>query len=338
MEINKANRQVADVLISDLKTKKPFLNFVTANTTTTGISADSVYARAKGSNRVSFPNSPDGTLTIEAQVYPFKMYALFSDGTIATDGVYGEAVTITATAAGSLTVPTPADGTIQAGSVFAYPEERFGDDNAVITGTYANGVFTSDAIQQGSTYEVGYIINRTNIKRVSFNSKKTPKDYFITMSTLDKDEEGVLTPFKQVFYKATPQRNFNLALSSDGDPATLTVTFDLLEDRHGDFVDMIEITDNEVMELSTSAIKLNIGGTSSNIDIHGAVGGVTVAIKDSSDAAYSKIHGLVSGDNDTVILYADSDAVAGTYTATLTDSKAGTPQTVTIAITVPTAG
>ena len=28
MEINKANRQVADVLISDLKTKKPFLNFV----------------------------------------------------------------------------------------------------------------------------------------------------------------------------------------------------------------------------------------------------------------------------------------------------------------------
>ena len=338
MEINKANRQVADVLICELKTKKPFLNFVTANTTTTGISADSVYARAKGANKVSFPNSPDGTLAIEAQVYPFKLYALFSDGTISADGVYAEAVTITATAAGSLSIPTPADGTIQAGTVFAYPAERFGDDNAVISGTFANGTFTADAIQQGESYEVGYVINRTNIKRVSFNAKKTPKDYFITLSTLDKDEEGVLTPFKQVFYKATPQRNFNLALSSDGDPATLTVTFDLLEDRHGDFVDMIEITDNEIMEVSTSAIKLEIGGTSSNIDINGAVGAVTVTVKDSSDAAYSKIHGLVSGENDTVIIYADADAVAGSYTVTLTDSKAGTPQSVNIAVTVPTAG
>ena len=90
MDINRANRQVADVLIQEKKTKALFLDFKTANTTTTNISADSVYARAKGANRIAFPNSPEGTLTIEAQVYPFKMFALFSDGKIDTTAVYGE--------------------------------------------------------------------------------------------------------------------------------------------------------------------------------------------------------------------------------------------------------
>lgn len=247
MDINRANRQVADVLIQEKKNKALFLDFKTANTTTTNISADSVYARAKGANRIAFPNSPEGTLAIEAQVYPFKMYALFSDGKIDTTAIYGETQTIKATEAGKLTITVPTKGTIQAGTVFAYPVDSAGDENAVIKGTYAEGVFTATTagdIAVDKEYAVSYIINRTGVKKISFNSKRTPKDYFITMSTLDKDEDGVLTPFKQTFYKATPQRNFELALSSDGDPVSLTATFDLLEDKDGNFVDMIEIPDD----------------------------------------------------------------------------------------------
>lgn len=247
MDINRANRQVADVLIQEKKTKALFLDFRTANTTTTNISADSAYARAKGANRIAFPNSPEGTLTIEAQVYPFKMYALFSDGKIDTTAIYGETQTIKATEAGKLTITLPTSGTIQVGTVFAYPADKAGDEDAVIKGNYAEGVFTAttaDDIATDKEYAISYIINRTGVKRISFNSKRIPKDYFITMSTLDKDEDGVLTPFKQTFYKATPQRNFELALSSDGDPVSLTATFDLLEDKDGNFVDMIEIPDD----------------------------------------------------------------------------------------------
>ena len=119
MDINRANRQVADVLIQDKKTKALFLDFKTANTTTTNISGDSVYAMAKGSKRIAFPNSPEGTLTIEAQVYPFKVYALYSDGVIDNKGVYGETQTIKATEAGKLTIKVPTNGTIQTGTLFA---------------------------------------------------------------------------------------------------------------------------------------------------------------------------------------------------------------------------
>ena len=44
------------------------------------------------------------------------------------------------------------------------------------------------------------------------------------MSTLDKDEEGVLTPFIITAYKATIQRSFELSFSSEGDPASITIT------------------------------------------------------------------------------------------------------------------
>ena len=45
-ELNRANRQVCDVDIRILKTMAPFLNFDTANTTTAGLSSDSVFALA----------------------------------------------------------------------------------------------------------------------------------------------------------------------------------------------------------------------------------------------------------------------------------------------------
>lgn len=247
MDINRANRQVADVLILEKKTKKLFLDFKTANTTTTNISSDSVYARAKGSNRIAFPNSPEGTLTIEAQVYPFKVFALFSDGEVENQGIYAETQTIKATEAGKLTITVPTKGTIQTGTVFVYPVDSTGDESDVIAGTFASGVFTATTesdIALDKEYVVSYVLNRTGVKKIAINSKKLPKDYFITMTTVDKDEDGVYTPFKQTFYKASPQRNFEIALSSDGDPMQLSLVFNLLENENGDFVDMIEIEDD----------------------------------------------------------------------------------------------
>ena len=244
-ELNKANRQVCDVDIRNLKTKTPFLFFSTANTTTAGITGDSVYARAKGVNRIPFANPIQGTMTIEAQVYPFKLFALFSDGTISTDAAYPVRTTVTCSTAGKLPLAVTG-GTVVTGTVFVFPVDKYGDEDSIIPGTYASNEFTATTtadIAVGSTYAVGFIVNRnTGVKRVSFNNEKLPRDYYITQSTLDKDEEGTLTPFLMTAYKAYIQRNFELSFSSDGDPATVTLNFDLMEDKDGNFLDMTEIT------------------------------------------------------------------------------------------------
>ncbi len=243
-ELNKANRQVCDVDIRVLKTLAPFLFFDTANTTTVGLTGDSVYAMSKGQRAIAFHNPLEGTLTIEAQVIPFKFYSLFSDGTIAADGI--QAVHAKATAEGNTLTVEAKSGTIKAGSVFVYPAGSFGDETAVIEGSFASGTFTpsnTGDIVSGNEYEIGYIVTRNSgVRRVSFNNKKVPKDYFITMNTVEKDEEGILTPFVITAYKASVQRDFELSFSSEGDPQSVSITFNLLCDKDGNVLDIMEDT------------------------------------------------------------------------------------------------
>ena len=219
--LNKANRQVCDVDIRILKTMQPFLFFDTANTTTAGLTGDAVYAMKKGTRAIAFQNPIEGTMTLEASVVPFKFYALLSDGVIETEAAYAKKETIKATAGGSLAIPNA-----KAGSVFVFKTGEYGD--TPIEGTYADGTFTATTasdIVADTDYEVGYlVVKNTGVKKVSFNNKKIPNDYFITMSTLDKDEVGVLTPFIMTAYKASVQRDFELSFSSEGDPATMTIT------------------------------------------------------------------------------------------------------------------
>lgn len=235
--LNKANRQVCDVDIRILKTMQPFLFFDTANTTTAGLTGDAVYAMKKGTRAIAFQNPIEGTMTLEAQVVPFKFYALLSDGVVETEAAYATKKTIKATTGGSLAI----EGA-KAGSVFVFKTGEFGD--TPIEGTYADGTFTATTasdIVADTDYEVGYIVvKNTGVKKVSFNNKKIPQDYYITMSTLDKDEIGVLTPFIMIAYKASVQRDFELSFSSEGDPATMTLTFDLMEDKDGNVLEFVE--------------------------------------------------------------------------------------------------
>lgn len=329
-DINKANRQVCDVDIRVLKTMAPFLFFDTANTTTAGLSGDSVYAMKKGTRAIAFHNPIEGTMTIEAQVMPFKAYALFSDGIVESIATIAVKKTITCGTAGQLSVPNAV-----AGSVFVYAAGEFG--NSPIAGTYSSGTFTATTtgnIAVGSEYEVGYLLTKTTgIKKVSFNNKKVPKDFYITMSTLDKGEDDSLTPFIMTAYKASIQRNFELSFSSEGDPASVTITFDLMEDKNGNILDIVEDTSELTDELTAArtSVSLGQGGVASDIQITGAVGALTAAIKDSSNATYAKLHAQISGDNDNVIIYADADAAAGSYTVTLTDTAS---KSVVINVTV----
>lgn len=239
--INKANRQVCDVDIRSIETKKPVMFFDSANTTTQNITGDAVYAMAKGARRIAFSNPMQGTATIVAQVYPFELYSLMSDGIIESTASYPVRETIKCTTAGELTIP---DGAV-AGTVFAFAKDDFGGSE--IAGTCTDGKFTATQasdIAVDAEYEVGYIVSKTSgVKSIAFNNNKLPKAYYISMNTVETDENDILTPYKIILYKAQPQRNFELSQSSEGDPAALTMTFDLLEDKDGNFVEMVEITE-----------------------------------------------------------------------------------------------
>lgn len=238
-ELNMANRQCCDVHILDYATMKPWMLVDFCNTTTAGFNADAVYANKKGAKDIKFDNPLEGTMTMVFQVHPFQIYALYSDGEIETSALIARRENVTGGTAGKLTLKN----TPKAGTVYAVDP----DTGKIIEGTVSEKEFTATTtseIKEGTTYEVSYLEEKTaGVKKVSFNNKKTPKDFFVQMETVDKDEKGNLVPVRITAYKASPNRNIDLSFSSDGDPAEITVEMSCLTNEDGDVMDIIEITE-----------------------------------------------------------------------------------------------
>lgn len=238
-ELNMANRQCCDVHILDYATMKPWMLVDFCNTTTAGFSADAVYANKKGAKDIKFDNPLEGTMKLNFQVHPFQIYALYSDGEIETSALIARRENVMGAAEGKLTLTN----TPKAGTVYAVDP----DTGKIIEGTVSDKEFTATTtsdIENGTTYEVSYLEEKTaGVKKISFNNKKTPKDFFIQMETVDKDEKGNLVPVRITAYKASPNRTLDLSFSSDGDPAEIEIELSVLQNEDGDVMDIIEITE-----------------------------------------------------------------------------------------------
>ena len=238
-ELNMANRQCCDVHILDYATMKPWMLVDFCNTTTAGFSADAVYANKKSAKDIKFDNQLEGTMTMVFQVHPFQIYALYSDGEIETSALIARRENVAGKAEGKLTLTN----TPKAGTVYAVDP----DTGKIIEGTVSEKEFTATTtseIKEGTTYEVSYLEEKTaGVKKISFNNKKTPKDFFIQMETVDKDEKGNLVPVRITAYKASPNRTLDLSFSSDGDPAEIEIELSVLQNENGDVMDIIEITE-----------------------------------------------------------------------------------------------
>lgn len=238
-ELNMANRQCCDVHILDYATMKPWMLVDFCNTTTAGFSADAVYANKKGAKDIKFDNPLEGTMKLNFQVHPFQIYALYSDGEIETSALIARRENVTGAAEGKLTLTN----TPKAGTVYAVDP----DTGKIIEGTVSEKEFTATTtseIKEGTTYEVSYLEEKTaGVKKISFNNNKTPKDFFIQMETVDKDEKGNLVPVRITAYKASPNRTLDLSFSSDGDPAEIEIELSVLQNEDGDVMDIIEITE-----------------------------------------------------------------------------------------------
>lgn len=240
---NTANRQCAEVDIRILSTMAPFLYFDGANVTGFNISSDDTYAKSMGVNKIAFSNPVDASGSIEAQVVPFKLYAMLSDGTIESTATYAEKKTVTCATAGTLTVPKG----IKTGTLFVYKAGEYAE--TPIAGTFTDTTFTATQakdIEVGSSYDIGYLVTKTTgVNKVSFNSKKNPPDLYVTYLTNDKNEDGVLVPKKVTLFKAKPKKNLEISFSSDGDPVSVKLEMTALEDKNGNQVEMVEVTDED---------------------------------------------------------------------------------------------
>ena len=112
--------------------------------------------------------------------------------------------------------------------------------------THANKIAFNDPIQ--GTFKIstqimtskllalmaGEDVEQTEADIVFRNTaNSTPKYYIVMATTVWQDAEGTTYSEKLKFHKACPKRALNISYSGEGDPTSVDIEFDALEDSDG---------------------------------------------------------------------------------------------------------
>ena len=236
-----ANREVCDMIIYDFRTQKPILRCDYANTNTTELTGEVVYAYGGQGHpkRVAFNGEKGGTFTFETQIQSFALYSIMTGAAVESSANVVTREVLTCATAGQVTLTkTPVAGTV---NVFAEND----DCGTEIAGTIntSTKVFTATTtgdIAVNSKYVVYYQTPvSSDIKKLSIKSTVFPKAIRVVADTFEKTEADEILPYQMVVYKCQPQTNIMLSNSNSGDPVTLTVTCDLMADVNNNMIDLI---------------------------------------------------------------------------------------------------
>lgn len=231
---NFANREVADLILIDYKTKKPFLNLDFANVTSYSGSAESVYATGgQGApKRVAFTGEREGTVTVETQIMPVKLFQLLSGQDLQKSAKILKREELTATETGLALSAIPVEGSVQ---VFAADD----DCGELIEATAEAQAVTGDAITDGENYIVYYFAQVDNVQCVKFDATHYPKAYEIHGSVPFKSEDDDIVECSLKWYKVSPTTDFELSWQNTGDPVSLSIDFEVMADADGNIFDQI---------------------------------------------------------------------------------------------------
>lgn len=231
-----ASREVCDLIFVDYNTKKPFLNLDFANTSTTELTGESVFAYGgKGHpKRVSFAGEKGGTMTIETQMQSVKLWQLITGGEMKSDAKYVAREVLTV-ADGAVTLSgAPAAGSVT--NVYAATD----DCGTELSSTVADKKVTVTGAADGDEVIVYYTKDVTEkVQRINIKATNFPKAFTVYGDTYMKTEDDDILPYKMVAYKCVPQSQMSLSFANNGDPAAITITADLMADKNHDILDLI---------------------------------------------------------------------------------------------------
>lgn len=231
-----ASRDVCDLAFLDYATQKPILYMDYANTTTNGLTGESVFAYGGHGHpkRVGFNGDRGGTIAFETQLSTMKLYAMVTGGALSTAAKFLKREELTAGTDGIELGDTPMEG-----SVTVFPAAD--DCGTAIEGTSVTAKkVTGTNIEKDQKFIVYYMVNKeSGVHSFKLKSTSFPKEVTIHGFTNIRSEDGVDHGFRMVCYKALPQSNFELNFANSGDPSTVTITFDLEADGNKDLIEYI---------------------------------------------------------------------------------------------------
>lgn len=233
-----ANREVADLIFQEYKTKNPFLYVDYANTSSQELTGEIVYAYGgKGHpKKVSFSGDRGGTLTIETQIQTPKLWEMMSGGTGSDTANVMKRVNATIGASHQISLNT--EDTLTKGQVWVYDAADINLETEFEVSSVSSKQITLASGDENTAVVVFYTTKRTNVYNINIKSTSFPRAFTVYGDTYMKTTDDDILPYLFKAYKAVPQPTMSLAFSNNGDPATVTITCDLLVDDDGNLLDL----------------------------------------------------------------------------------------------------
>lgn len=240
-----ANREVCDLIFQEYKTKKPFLAVDYANTSSVELTGENVYAYGgKGHpKKVTFSGEKGGTMTIETQIQTPKLWELMSGGTSSSTAKYLKKVEAVVATEKKITLTE--EKTIDEGSVCVYKADDLELKNELKCTVNEKEITLTDSTDQGTKVVVFYGITRDDVYNINIKSTNFPKAFTVYGDTYMKTEDDDIFPYRLTVYKAVPQPNMSLSFANNGDPGTVTITLDLMEDKDHNMLDLTLLPEEE---------------------------------------------------------------------------------------------
>ena len=243
-----ANRDVSNLLICDYATGAPFINLDYANVTTTELTGEVVYAYGGWGHprKIAFSGDRGGTMTIETQIQETKLYKLITGADVVSgsnDIQLAERTFVGLESTNKvfyLEKKPKADTTItihKNGAAVDVTSLTVAE-TATDAGKWKVTV-VSAGLSDGDEIVAFYTNTAATSERIAVKADTFPKAVIIYADTWDKSPDDSIISQKMIVYKAVAQPNFSLSNQNTGDPVSLTMTFDLMEDANHDILDLI---------------------------------------------------------------------------------------------------
>ena len=233
------------MIFFEYKTKKPFLSVDYANTSSVELTGENVHAYGgKGHpKKVTFSGEKGGTMTVETQIQTPKLWELMSGGTASNTASYIKKVNAKVGAENKITLDET--NTIDTGSVCVYKADDAELKTELKSTVAGKEITLTDTLEEGTGVVVFYGVTRQDVYNINIKSTSFPKAFAVYGDTYMKTEDDDILPYRLTVYKAVPQPNMTLSFANNGDPGTVTLTLDLMEDKNHNMVDLSLLPEEE---------------------------------------------------------------------------------------------
>lgn len=245
-----ALKDSCNTTIIDRKTGKPFLYADYLNSASLTIEGETVFAKAKGMNKIAFEGAKTGTFTMETEVFEFKYLALLLGGKM-TKGTADIAKRFVAKIGADKSVTIPGKAVANSIAVFKVERDNKTHISEVITsptqtvsGSDTKLVWTS-GVEEGDNIAVYYLVRMNNATKIKISDEVNNESFRIYGITSMKDEFGEEKLFQFDLLNAKTQVNAELTLSAD-EVSNFSAKFDLLLDENNELLELTLLNDDEV--------------------------------------------------------------------------------------------